>query len=186
MEEVKYSKYGLINRELLALEERGIKNRLINYVLTDKKLAFSIQVPNDLYARAESLCDDIVQMREGNKDYTQVELVQHVFLDFLDEVRKNYGDVHSIYTRLDIRRQELPMVNDRPLVPSRSMKTLQIKIHREDVLRAEWFLSDLSYFVPGHGLQVEKLIEIVYLDFLLEYKKGRRKNVIMEILQYIS
>lgn len=186
MGEVKYSQYGVLNRSLMQLGETGIMNRFFNALITDKRLTFKISVPNELYLRAEVLCDDVLQMREKEKVYTQGELVQHIFLDFLDEVRKHDSNVGAIHTRLNVRLQQLPMVNDQPIIPSKSKTTVIIKIDRRDVLRAEVLLQDLSYFAPNHELNVEKLIEIVYLDFLLEYTKGRRKNVIKEILEYID
>lgn len=184
--EIKYSQYGLINRSLLQLEETGFMNRIFNALITDKRLTFKISIPNDLYLRADVLCDDVLQMRTVEKEYTQGELVQHIFLDFLDEVRRHDSNVGAIHTRLNVRLQQLPLVNDQPIIPSRSKTSIQTKIDRRDVLRAEVLLQDLSYFVPNHGLNVEKLIEIVYLDFLTEYQKGRRKNVIKEILEYID
>lgn len=183
---VKYSRYGLINQELMALDENSFFGRIIDFLIKDKRLTFTISVPNELYFRAEVLCDDVLQMREQEKEYTQGELVQHIFLDFLDEVRKHDSNVGAIHTRLNVRRQQLPMVNDQPLLPAKSHTSVQVRIDREDVLRAEVLLQDLSYFVPNHGFHVENLIEVVYLDFLLEYTKGRRKNVIKEILEYID
>jgi hypothetical protein len=186
MSEINYSQYKLLNRNLLELEETGLFNRIFNALITDKRLTFKISVPNDLYLRAEVLCDDVLQMRINDKEYTQAELVQHIFLDFLDEVRKHDSNVGAIHTRLNVRQQQLPLVNDMPIIPSRSKTSFHMKIDRRDVLRAEVLLQDLSYFVPNHGLTVEKLIEIVYLDFLLEYTKGRRKNVLREILETID
>lgn len=186
MKEVKYSQYGLLNNALRNLEEKGFMNRIFNYLIIDKRLTFEIAVPNELYLRAETLCDDILQLRGKDKEYTQGELVQHVFFDFLDEVRKNDSIVGSIYTRLNVRKQQLPLVNDQPLLPAKSKTTVFTKVYRDDVFRAEILLKDLTNFVPNHELTVEKLIEIVYLDFLLEYIKGRRKNVIKEILEYID
>lgn len=182
----KYSQYGLINKGLMELNEKGKMNRFLGFLINDKRLTFKINVPNELFFRAEVLCDDILQLREKEKEYSQAELVQHIFLDFLDEVRRSDSNVNSIYSRLNVRHQELPMVNDRPMIPTRSSTPLPIKIDRKDVLRAEILLQDLSYFEPDHELNVEKLIEIVYLDFLFEYTKGRRKNVIKEILEYID
>jgi hypothetical protein len=186
MTTVKYSKYGLINQELMALEEDTFFGRLLNILLKDSRLTFEVMVPNDLYFRADVLCDDVYQKRNSDKRYNQGELVEHVFLDFLDEVRDYDGNVGAIYTKLDVRRQEILRVNENPLVPSRSRRKLIAKLDREDALRAEVLLQDLSYFQPDHSLDVEKLVEIVYLDFLLEYTKGRRKNVIKEILEYID
>lgn len=186
MSDVKYSQYGLINKELMQLNEKGFWNRLINSFITHKKLTFTLSVPNELYFRADVLCDDIYQLRESNKKYTQSDLIEHVFSEFLDEVRKNDSSVGSIHTRLNVRTQQLPMVNDRPLIPGRSKTTVMAKIETEDVLRAEVLLQDLSFFAPSHGITVEKLIEIVYLDFLLEYTKGRRTNVMKEILEYLE
>jgi hypothetical protein len=181
-----YSQYNLIREELTSLEEQGFLDRFFMAISKRKRYKFDIKVPNELYHRAKILCDDIVQMRKEDKDYNQSELVEHIFLDFLDEVRRNDSNVGAIYTRINVRKQQLPFVNDKPIIPTKSSTGLEVKIDREDLLRAEVLLQDLSHFVPKHGLDVEKLIEIVYLDFLLEYSKGRRKNVIKEILEYID
>lgn len=182
----KYSEYGLINQGLMELNKKGLMNRFFNNIISDKRLTFNIDVPNDLFFRAEILCDDIVQMSESNKGYSQQELAEQIFYDFIEEIRKNDGNVGSIYTRLNVRQQELPLVNDHPLRPAQSCTKLQVKIQKAEVLRAEVLLADLAQFEPNHGLTVEKLIEIVYLDFLLEYKNGRRQNVINEILEIID
>lgn len=62
-------------------------------MLKDKRF-FSNKFPNDLYQRAEVLCDDIFQKRSEEKEYTQTDLVQYVLLDFLDEVRNNDSNVY--------------------------------------------------------------------------------------------
>lgn len=185
MSDIKYSQYGLINEELSELNERGIINRIFNFIVRERRLRFNIEVPNELYLRAEILCKDVVERSKKNNVYTQGELVEHVFLDFLDEVREADGNLRSIYNKLKVRIEELPMVNDHPLIPRKSKTSVFTSIDREDVLRAEVLLKDLSYF-SNHGLTVEKLIEIVYIDFLVEYQKDRRKNVMNEILEYID
>lgn len=186
METVKYSRFDLINKELALLEGKRGVGRFLSFLLKEKRFKFNLIIPNDLYSRAEILCDDILQKRSEDKEFTQGELAEHLFLEFLDEVRNHDSNVGTIYTRLDVRKKQLPLVDDKPLIPVKSTTTIETKIEREDVLRAEWLLKDLSYFAPKHGLDVEQLIEIVYLDFLLEYSKGRRKNVIKEILDYVQ
>lgn len=186
MNGVKYSKYALINQELIALEADSLLDRFLTVFLKDKRLMFELYVPNELYFRANVLCDDVLEKRVINKEYTQGELVEHIFLDFLDEVRNHDSNVGAIFTKLMVRKQELPLVNENPIIKVKSKSKLLIKLDREDVLRAEVLLQDLSYFHPNHGMDVEELIEIVYLDFLLEYTKGRRKNVVKEILEYID
>lgn len=185
LEAIKYSQYDLLGEEEELLEDRGFFLRLITSVRSNR-LKFEVRVPNDLFIRAEVLCDDIIQLRESDKQYTQSELIEHLFTDFLEMVRKHDSNVGAIYNRLRVRKQELPTVKDNPLFPSKSFTTVTTKIHRDDVLRAEVLLKDLSYFEPRHKLDVEEVIEIVYLDFLLEYTKGRRKDVIKEILEYLD
>ncbi|MGW6666415.1 hypothetical protein [Peribacillus sp. NPDC055009] len=85
----------------------------------------------------KTLCDEVFQLRVKDKEYTQGELVEHVFFDFLDEVRKNYSVVGSIYTRLNVQKQQLPLVNDQPLLPAKSKTTVITKVFRDDVFRAE-------------------------------------------------
>jgi hypothetical protein len=183
---VKYSKYGLINQELMALNEESFFGRMITFLIKDRRLTFEINVPNELYLRANILCDDILQKRKLEKVYTQGELAEHVFLDFIDEVRNHDSNVGAIYTKLKVRKQELPLVNEKPLFPAKSQTKIVVKINREDALRAEILLQDLAVFKPNHGMDLEQLVEIVYLDFLLEYTKGRRRNVIKEILEFID
>lgn len=186
MEAIQYSQYDLINQELELLGEKGFINRILTFLAKERRLKFEISIPNDLFARAETLCDDILQMRNEDRAYNQSELVEHVFLDFLDEVRNHDSNVGALYTKLNVRKQQLPLVDNKPLFPSKSSTTIQIRIDRDDTLRAEWLLKDLSYFAPNHKIDVEELLEIVYLDFLLEYSQGRRKDVIKEILEFID
>lgn len=182
---VKYSQYGLIQEEQRLLEDNAFLNRL-SAIFRERRLKFEVVVPNDMIVRAEVLCDDITQLREKDKAYTQSELMEHLFIEFLDAVRKHDSNVGAIYNKLMVRKQELPTINGNPLFPSKSNTTVATRIQRDEVLRAEVLLQDLSYFEPNHKLNVEKIIEIVYLDFLLEYMKGRRKDVIKEILEYID
>lgn len=182
--DVKYSRYDLVGKELASLEEsQGFLTSLFDYLLYGRYLGFEISVPNDLYFRADILCEDIIQKSDSN--FTQADLAEHVFLSFMDNVIDNDSNVGSIYNKLNVRKQQLPLINEQPLLPTKSATTVKTKIHRDDVLRAEVLLKDLSYFAPGHKFDVEELIEIVYLDFLLEYVRGRRQNVIKEILEYL-
>lgn len=186
LEVIKYSQYDLIKEELQTLENKGFFHRIFYSILKEKRYKFTLSVPNDLYSRAEILCDDILQMRNDDKVYTQGQLAEHVFLDFLEEVRIHDSNVGAIYTRLDVRKKQIPIIENAPLLHTKSNTTAIIAINREDVLRAEWLLKDLSHFRPNHGITVEHLIELVYIDFLFEYTHGRRKNVIKEILEYID
>lgn len=185
MSEIKYSQYDLINKEIKELDEKGFANRFMNFILTDRRLPFKLKVPNDLYQRAEVLCEDVEEMKDDTKPFTQAHLVVYIFREFLDEVRKNDGNLRPFQMKLNNRIKDLPMINGQPLLPQKSKTTLHTKIGRKEVLRAEVFLKDLS-FLSNHDLTVEKLIEIVYLDFLVEYQQGRRKKVLKEIVDAID
>lgn len=185
MSEIKYSQYDLINKEIKELNERGLANRFMNLILTDRRLVFKVKVPNDLYYRAEILCEDVVQMSEKGKAFTQAQLVEYIFQDYLDEVRKKDGNLRSFQMKLNDRMKDLPMINGQPLLPQKSRTILHTKIGRREVRRAEVFLQDLA-FLSNHDLTVEKLIEIIYLDFLVEYQQGRRKNVLKEIIEKLD
>ncbi len=185
LSEIKYSQYDLINKEIKELDEKGFANRFMNFILTDRRLPFKLKVPNDLYQRAEVLCEDVEEMKDDTKSFTQAHLVVYIFREFLDEVRKNDGNLRPFQMKLNNRIKDLPMINGQPLLPQKSKTTLHTKIGRKEVLRAEVFLKDLS-FLSNHDLTVEKLIEIVYLDFLVEYQQGRRKKVLKEIVDAID
>jgi hypothetical protein len=59
-----------IRLALRNLEEKGFMYRIFNHLIIDKRLTFKIAVPNDLYLRAETLCDDVLQLRIKDKEYT--------------------------------------------------------------------------------------------------------------------
>ncbi|KAA9015740.1 hypothetical protein [Niallia endozanthoxylica] len=185
MSEIKYSQYDLINKEIKELDEGGFANRFVNFILTDRRLPFKVKVPNDLFQRAEILCEDVVEMKENNKAFTQAELIEYIFKEFLEEVRKNDGNLRSFQMKFNNRMKDLPMINGQPLLPQKRKTTLHTKIGRKEVRRAEVFLKDLS-FLSNHDLTVEKLLEMVYIDFLNEYQQGRRKKVLKEIIEAID
>lgn len=186
MTAIKYSKYDLLLNESLNLEQENPFIRFLGTLLKQRSFSFNVLVPNDLYLRAEVLCDDITKLRMEDKTYNQDNLINHIFTNFIEQVRKHDSNVGSIYNRIILRNQQIPLVNNTPLFPAKSRTTVSTKIPRDNVYRAEVLLQDLSVFAPKHSLQVENLIEIVYLDFLLEYQNGRRSNVIKEILDELD
>ncbi|WP_078382324.1 hypothetical protein [Sutcliffiella halmapala] len=185
MPAVKYSKYDLLNKEYDLPEKRSVLLKIFNF-LSGERYRFDIPVPNDMYVRADVLCDDIVHLSDHDIQFKQSDLIEHIYFDFLDEVRRNDSNVGSIYNRITVRKQELPFINNHPIVPVRSTTVVTVELDKEEALRAEVLLEDLSYFFPKHEWNVEKLIQVVYLDFLLEYVRGRRKNVLKEIVQYLN
>ncbi len=173
-------------KEMALLEEKNPFKKILDSVLRSSMLSFKVTVPNDLYLRSDTLCDDITRLYDEDIDYSQCDLIVHIFEDFIEQIRRHDTNVGSIYNRLIVRRQQFPLINNQPLLPNKSSNIVHTKIPREYVYRAEVLLSDLARFTPNHSLQVEDLVEIVYLDFLLEYQNGRRTNVITEILEILD
>lgn len=183
--EVKYSQYNLLKEEEKLLNEEGFITRFLALTRT-KKLGFNISVPNNYVVVAKILCDDVTQTRKEDKQYTQSELIEFIFQQYLNEIRRIEPSISEVYQKLITRKEELEQKNGHTLIPSKSRTRIHAKIYREDALKTEALLRSMSHIRGNHGINVEKFIEIVYLDFLSEYEAGRRNNVLKEILEYIE
>ena len=190
MDDVKYSSYDLLGYEKRSLEQKEEPPRfwtiLGRDIFKQKMFTFEFLIPNDLYLRAEVLCEDVNRMAETKKELTQPILIEYIFSEFLYEVRKNVHNTNYLYSRIKKRQEQLPLEENNPIIPTKSKSKVASKIHREDVLRSEVFLRDIAEHDPNHKLTVEKLINIVYQDFIIEYKQGRRKDVFEELVDYME
>lgn len=152
---------------------------------------FTFYVPHYLYIRSVSFCEDIEA--EINETFTTSHLARILYIDFLSYfIKKN--DMHDIYSKLVVRdRTPAPI---RPFESEKSFKgiifeevrgyeMIKMRLEHKLALKGEFLLRDMVEIYKDHSFSLENILEIVYCDFIEDYRKGLIKNPIDKITQYI-
>lgn len=181
-----YSKLNLIREEFGKLHSTGFEKLL--YLLHGKHVRVNIEIPKHLYFRAEILVEDIQD--EADVNFTQGDLINLLYDDFLRVVKKS-ANVSDFYQRLFVRKKDHPKIQDvnggiTTEWGTPTLATIPLYLPRKAALRGEVFLADLDHFYPDHPFQLEDVLEIIYTDFLIEFKRGALSNVIEKILKRIE
>lgn len=182
-----YSRLDLIQEELSKLENKSFLDRALHILLSSKHVYLTIQLPSHLVVRANVLCEDITIIGDLEKKFQLSDLGSVLFTDFLNVVRKE-ENFDSLYKRLQVRNQNKLEIHQKEVTyyeESEGLTDVRIRLERRDALRGEVVLSDLANLYPTHTFQLESLLELILVDFLIEYQKGTTKNTVKNILEKI-
>ncbi|WP_413381203.1 hypothetical protein [Alkalihalobacillus sp. 1P02AB] len=183
-----YSECDLIDKELK-------QNSFLSRIFESRNVHVKLMLPNDIYFRAKVLCEDVYNMTD--KHFTLDNLVQMLWNDFLSDVIAKQ-DIKYIYkllldydrgtTNVRLEQYNEQKVEDVPLYPVRKRvdkaehEIFYCRLPRKDVLRGEVMLSDIDKVYPNHHLKMERVLEILLIDFIEKYEKGEAKSIIKELL----
>lgn len=189
-----YSNLNLIGEELSLLkpmsEAKGFLNKMLDGWLYSptSRVTLKIPVPGHMYIRARCFCDDVSEV-QGER-FRHVQLIDILYHDFLYFIRKN-NDPQSIYNMLRLKdgtivisEHEDERIIDTLDDESDYIAEFSYSMARKDALRGEYILSDLSKVYPDHDYTLERVIQILYCDFIDEYSKGKMQNVVERIINY--
>lgn len=182
-----YSRLDLIQEELAKLENKSFLDRALHILLSTKHVYLTIQIPSQLIVRANVLCEDITIIGELEKKFHISDLVCVLFNDFLNVVRKE-ENFDSLYNRLQVRNQKKLEIHQKKYTfyeETDGLADVKVRVERRDALRGEVVLSDLANLYPSHTFQLESLLELILIDFLIEYQRGTTRNVVKNILEKI-
>lgn len=195
---MRFSQLDIMGQEQLIVKERKeLKNENIFqkalYLLLNRrypKHTFIFYVPEYLYLRAISFCQDIE--REINDSCTIGELAGILYFDFLEYVRKT-NDIDTIYKRLAARDlapikvfQTDDVYNGVVFEEIRGYEMVETRIEHKDALKGEFLLRDMLEIYTDHTFQLENILEIVFCDFIDDYRRGLIKNPLAKILHYLD
>lgn len=195
---MKFSNCDVISREAKIIESRkemgglGIMSRLYNTFLIPRypKHTFHFYIPEDIYIRAVSFSQDVED--ELGKNFTVSDLANVLYTDFIEYIR-NTNDVHDTYKRLKVRNYTPTKIipysteevyNGVLFEEVRGFEIVSVTVDHRDALRGEYVLKDMIYHYPNHGYILENIMEIVFYDFINDYRKGLIKNPVQKIMQY--
>lgn len=187
-----YSQINLIGQELARIEGK-FKNSLVNNLFDmvlglQNKAVLEVSLSSLILVRSRSLCFDI--SNEAGEEFNQAHLLWALYEDFLLFVRR-CSNLHEVYNWLLVRDTSSAKIEDytgqgTEYEQNDDYCCLKIALDRESALRGENMLLDLEEFYPGHHFTLELVLEIVFTDFINEYRKGNVKNLAQRMVRYLE
>ncbi|ERN54339.1 hypothetical protein [Alkalihalophilus marmarensis] len=179
-----FSEVNLIKKEIE--NQRSVIWR----VLTSSTVSVKLFLQNELLFRAKNLCEDVADLTEEH--YKLDDLVQFLLEDIVDYVKRkqNIKYMHSLFLKFDksthnVRLKHYKNLSDeiKPLYPMNREKVvdwskIRLRIERKDVLRLEVLLADMSKVYADHHFTVERVLEILLIDFVSKYEKGEATKIL--------
>jgi len=190
----KYSRADLLKEELALIGSSDFLGRFLQKVNKTSSVLFTIEIPLNLFLRAEVFCEDIQDL--ADMPFVQNDLINLLYNDFLTYAKKN-PDQHALFrllTSLDQQagkdaRLEKQGGSVFKLIHKdvhQEMKILQLRMRRKFALRGEVLLADMEEFQPGHGYTLERVFELLYIDFIDKFRKGDNSAAIKIILALLE
>ncbi|MEH7510754.1 hypothetical protein V7159_24240, partial [Priestia megaterium] len=68
----------------------------------------------------------------------------------------------------------------------KNMEELKVKFRRKLILRGEILLADLESVFPDHGFMLENVLELLYCDFINNWRKGNNTKAMKDILKVLE
>lgn len=175
-------------------EQQGVFNRMFNNFRNPRnpKYVFSFYVPEYIHLRSSSFCEDVEE--KIKKPFTTSDLANVLYIDFL-EYFKSSNNGADIYSRLkvrDIAPTDISPYNTEDVYKGvifeeqRGFELIDTTIEHRDALRGELLLRDMLEIYPEHGFVLENILEIIYYDFINDYRRFLIKNPIGKIAQYAN
>ncbi len=161
-------------------------------LFTPSKVSLKLIMPHDVLFRARNLCDDVT-VTTGDR-YKLDDLMQLLLDDIVDHVRRTQ-DVKGLNrlfmskdkSTINVRLRYYNNDDDEtvPLYPIKKprkeddFEIVFMRLDRDDILRMEILFSDMAKVFPDHHFTVERILEILLIDFIEKYERGEAKNIII-------
>lgn len=190
----KYSKANLLDDELSLIRSSDFFGKLLHKMNKSSTVLLSIDVPLPLYLRAEVFCEDIQDL--SNMGFSQNDLMNLLYNDFLLFAKKNpnplalYRLLTSTETQagkdVKLEKQGTTVFKLVHKEKHQNMRALNLRMRRKFALRGEVMLADMEEVEPNHGYTLEKVCELLYMDFIDKFRKGNHTDAIENILRLLD
>ena len=190
----RYSSANLLSEELSFIKDNDFLSKILYKITKTSTITLTIEVPVNLYLRTEVFCDDVMELSEMIFD--QGDLIYLLFNDFMLFAKKNPNPIaiFKLLTSLEresgkdaiLEQQEGNLFKLTHQQKQQQMKILEFKFRRKHVLRGEILLADLEEVQPKHGFTLEKVLSLLYCDFVDKFRKGNNSEVINTIVSSLT
>jgi hypothetical protein len=189
----KYSRADLLKDELSLVGSNDFLGRLAQMINKTSTVLLTIKVPKNLYFRAEILCEDIEEL--SGYSFIQNDLMNLLYNDFLLYAKKR-PDPRAIFDLLNSLEQsakgtQLQQNGEKvfklvELDTKQEKITMELRMRRKVALRGEVILADMEEVQPNHGYTLERIFELLYIDFIDKFRKGNSEDAINNILSLLE
>jgi len=203
-----YSKANLLGSSFHSNSgNTGTFIKAVNLLSQKFDVRFRIDIPYSVYLRGETFCDDIQEL-SGEK-FTNGDLIKILYHDFVMYIIKKpdlkrvyqllmerYDRIYNVQKprRLEIIPYNTPeklIINDQRGTSTYDLEdddyvTLKVYLSKKYALRGEVVLADLAEIYPDHPFTLEKVLEIIYIDFVEKFRRGELQDAVVNILNFLE
>uniref|UniRef100_A0A1S2MFX2 Uncharacterized protein n=2 Tax=Anaerobacillus isosaccharinicus TaxID=1532552 RepID=A0A1S2MFX2_9BACI len=191
-----YSKKNLLQK---STDMKTTWLNIINY----SSVFLDLTIPKSTYFRMKILCEDISEL--SGSIFPQQKMLDLLWYDFINQIKRvpNFNLIYDmlleretktmVTTRevIQERKNTFTFFENEQLVVQKAIKTNEsmnftYRINRKQALRGEVFVADMSQVQPNHHITLERVLEIIYCDFIEKYKQGDAEKIVGEIVEAIS
>ena len=191
----KYSSANLLEEELSFIGDKGFLSKILFNIAKTSSIILTIDVPIPLYLRAEVFCEDVMELSEVS--FNQTDLMNLLYNDFLLFAKKNPEPlaIFRLLTSLESETGKLSYLEQQQegnifrLIQKdkeQKMQTLELRFRRKHALRGEILLADMEEVQPGHGFTLERVLTLLYCDFVDKFRKGNNTDAIKAIISSLT
>ncbi|MED4068603.1 hypothetical protein [Priestia megaterium] len=191
----KYSSSNLLQKELTQGSKNSFFGKLLYEFDKSSTKTMTLLVPMEVFVRAQVFCEDVEEL--SGMQFSQADLIDILYMDFLTHV-KSKPDHQTIFN--SIIQLERTSGKDLGIVRSKqgsiyeviheyrdkNMEELKVKFRRKLILRGEILLADLESVFPDHGFMLENVLELLYCDFINNWRKGNNTKAMKDILKVLE
>lgn len=178
-----YSQWNVLQDELEGEASSRFLGKLWHKTKQSGSLLLDIYLPVSVYVRGKAFCEDIEELSE--MVFTQASLLNLLYNDWLLFAKRtnNLIALYNLLTSLESgeKGKKGAFYSEEGGTPR---KRLHVQIKRRHLLRGELLLSDLEGKVPKHGYTIERVFELLYINFMKKHKDGG--EVVQEILRLLE
>lgn len=191
-----YSELNLMGEELKAYQKMSFLGRIVHKITKSSTVMLKMYVPIETFARAEIFCQDVRDLSEVETNFSQKDLINMLYHDFLTYGKKNPDPrkIHSLLVTLHkdsglvlgLEQGGASVFNVVHRDKKQNLQELIVPFRSELAARGEYLLADVETVFPDHGFKVEQVLEYLYCDFINKYRKGDNQDAIKTILKMLE
>lgn len=190
---MRFSAHDVIDREKKIVEkEKQNKNLLgiMKNVLLKRNpnYHFTFHVPSYLYIRANQFCRNINRRIDGT--FIISDLVRVLYEDFLEYAIET-NNIDAIFKKLQVRDLSPAVIStgensDYIFEEVRGYEQVIVELDHESSLQGEFILRDMIEIYKDHNYTLENILEIIFVDFIDDFRKGLIKNPMDKIINLLE